>query len=55
MGRPIIRVACGYNHTAALTIDGKMFVWGSGIAGKLGLGSITEEECYFPFLHRLDR
>ena len=47
MGRPVVRVACGYNHTAALTIDGKMYVWGSGSTGKLGLGSITgEEECY---------
>lgn len=35
----IVQVSCGEHHTAALSIDGKTFMWGRGKYGQLGLGS----------------
>lgn len=32
------KIACGPSHSALLTVDGALFVWGSGDGGKLGLG-----------------
>ncbi len=29
-------VRCGAEHTVALTVDGAVFTWGNGLAGKLG-------------------
>lgn len=34
------KVDCGNNHTAALSVDGKVFVWGSTAMGRLGIGRI---------------
>jgi len=46
-GRPVVRASCGYAHSAAVTVDARLFVWGSGATGKLGLGAITDqEECF---------
>ena len=39
MGIPNIRdISCGYNHTVALDYTNKIWVWGNGWFGKLGLG-----------------
>lgn len=35
-------VACGNNHTVALTGDGRVFTWGHGGYGRLGHGSATD-------------
>lgn len=32
------KIACGPSHSALLTTDGHLYVWGSGDGGKLGLG-----------------
>jgi len=32
------KVACGGFHTAAITVDGKVYTWGGGEHGQLGLG-----------------
>ena len=46
-GRPVLRVDCGYSHTAAVVGGGDLYVWGSTAAGKLGLGEIVDkEECF---------
>ncbi|TMW65498.1 hypothetical protein Poli38472_008140 [Pythium oligandrum] len=34
----IRKIACGPSHSALLTQDGALFVWGGGDGGKLGLG-----------------
>lgn len=47
LGFPVVNVAAGYAHSAAITADARLFVWGSGATGKLGLGPVTgKEECY---------
>lgn len=46
-GRPVLRVSCGYSHTAAIVSGGELYLWGSAATGKTGLGHITKvEECY---------
>ncbi|XP_041049805.1 probable E3 ubiquitin-protein ligase HERC4 isoform X2 [Carcharodon carcharias] len=37
--RKIIQVACGSNHSLALSKDGKLFTWGQNTYGQLGLGT----------------
>lgn len=37
-GLVVRKVACGPSHSALLTMDGSLFVWGSGAGGRLGLG-----------------
>ena len=32
-------ISCGESHVAILTLDWKVFVWGSGEHGRLGTGS----------------
>ncbi len=34
----IIRVSCGFSHTACLGKSGELYVWGCGDGGRLGLG-----------------
>jgi alpha-tubulin suppressor-like RCC1 family protein len=36
---PIVQVACGKYHTAALSADGDVYAWGLESSGQLGLGS----------------
>ena len=34
----IVQIACGENHSAALAISGRVYTWGRGKHGALGLG-----------------
>ena len=36
--RPIVKVSCGMNHSAAIDDFGKLWMWGNGNEGCLGLG-----------------
>ena len=38
-----IQLACGLNHVYALTASGKVYAWGAGTYGRLGLGTETDE------------
>ena len=43
----IKQISCGAEHSAAVTENGELFVWGSGSEGQLGLGVV---ECERPSL-----
>ncbi|XP_078618718.1 X-linked retinitis pigmentosa GTPase regulator-like isoform X2 [Branchiostoma floridae x Branchiostoma japonicum] len=49
----IIALSAGTDHSAALTGDGKVYVWGGGSEGQLGLGEDTTE-CTEPTLLDFD-
>lgn len=43
----IASVACGGNHSAAVSVDGRLFTWGDGVNGQLGHGDtrMRSEPC----------
>jgi alpha-tubulin suppressor-like RCC1 family protein len=41
-GAPVVAVAAGANHSAAVTVDGALWTWGEGAHGQLGLGDREE-------------
>ncbi|KAJ3434582.1 regulator of chromosome condensation [Anaeramoeba flamelloides] len=42
MNKKIRKVACGSNHTLALTYDGEVYSWGRGQDGQLGHGNLSQ-------------
>ncbi|XP_070528774.1 probable E3 ubiquitin-protein ligase HERC4 isoform X3 [Cardiocondyla obscurior] len=40
----IVQVACGVEHSIALTNNGDLYAWGNNREGQLGLGSLTDTE-----------
>ena len=37
----VVEVAAGLRHCLALTLDGRMFAWGYGAHGQIGVGDRT--------------
>lgn len=52
--RPVVRISCGFSHTAAIAAGGELFMWGSAATGKCGLGPIVNTtECYVAYPTRV--
>ncbi|MCA9517428.1 MAG: hypothetical protein KC635_20950 [Myxococcales bacterium] len=45
---PAVSVSAGYAHVCAVDTLGKIWCWGSGQLGGLGLGSTTDRPAYYP-------
>jgi alpha-tubulin suppressor-like RCC1 family protein len=45
---PVSQVACGTEHAAAITVEGRLYCWGGGERGRLGIGN--EDDYHTPQL-----
>ncbi|KAJ3675637.1 hypothetical protein LUZ60_004679 [Juncus effusus] len=44
----VVEISAGYHHSCAVTVDGKLFVWGNNSRGQLGLGKKEEKRVLKP-------
>jgi alpha-tubulin suppressor-like RCC1 family protein len=49
-GSGVYRIACGRNHSAAVDVDGHLYMWGWGGRGQLGQGEISKSPQSSPVL-----
>ncbi len=43
------QIACGDSHNLALSAEGRVFAWGSGAYGRLGLGTEMDVQVRYRF------
>jgi alpha-tubulin suppressor-like RCC1 family protein len=41
LDKDILHISAGYYHSAAITVDGELYMWGKNSSGQLGLGKST--------------
>uniref|UniRef100_A0A7N0U0P0 RCC1-like domain-containing protein n=1 Tax=Kalanchoe fedtschenkoi TaxID=63787 RepID=A0A7N0U0P0_KALFE len=46
--KEIIQIAAGYHHSAAISADGELYLWGKNLNGQLGLGKKSENIVFTP-------
>ncbi|KYN03844.1 RCC1 and BTB domain-containing protein 1 [Cyphomyrmex costatus] len=54
-GIVIVKVACGYAHTLALTDEGNLYTWGLNEDGQLGIGNTTNSSKPVMVKHQMGR
>ncbi|XP_018392774.1 PREDICTED: RCC1 and BTB domain-containing protein 1-like [Cyphomyrmex costatus] len=54
-GIVIVKVACGYAHTLALTDEGNLYTWGLNTNGQLGIGNGTNSSKPVMVKHKMGR
>ena len=42
--KTVEQIACGHSHSACITSNQQLYVWGVGLNGKLGLGMDSQNE-----------
>ncbi|CAN6478435.1 unnamed protein product [Victoria cruziana] len=42
-GEKVVKISAGYRHSAAITVDGALYMWGDNSSGQLGLGKKAEK------------
>ncbi|CAH8375488.1 unnamed protein product [Eruca vesicaria subsp. sativa] len=46
--KDILHISAGYNHSAAVTVDGELYMWGKNTSGQLGLGKKAARVVHVP-------
>ncbi|KAI3973982.1 hypothetical protein MKX01_030558 [Papaver californicum] len=44
----VIQISAGYYHSAAVTVNGELYMWGKNSNGQLGLGKSADKRVYSP-------
>ncbi|MCL7027791.1 hypothetical protein MKW94_030961 [Papaver nudicaule] len=44
----VIQISAGYYHSAAVTVNGELYMWGKNSSGQLGLGKSADKIVYSP-------
>ncbi|CAA2990925.1 Hypothetical predicted protein [Olea europaea subsp. europaea] len=46
--KEVMKISAGYHHSAAITVDGELYMWGKNANGQLGLGKKAEQVVPLP-------